>query len=281
MKYLLESLLEGSNLTREEAGDGVEQIISGADPCQAAAFLALLKAKGETPQEVAGMVTTMRRHMVRVEPGCPTIDIVGTGGDGHHTVNVSTAASIVMAACGAKVAKHGNRSVSSQCGSADVLEELGVTLNLPAAAIERCVQKAGISFMFAPAFHPAMKNIVPVRKALGVRTIFNILGPLLNPAECSRQLIGVYSVPMVKLMADVLYELGVDHSLVVHCGGERFHARRRYVVGCDGRSGLIWVSIWFSAGILNGPGGHSLACHHFLAQVWMSWRRLPLLTWRG
>jgi len=219
MKALLESLLAAANLTAEEAADGIEQIIAGADPCQAAAFLVLLKAKGETPQEVAGMVTAMRRHMVRVQPGCPTIDIVGTGGDGHHTVNFSTAASIVMAACGAKVAKHGNRSVSSQCGSADVLEELGVTLTLPPAAVERCVQQAGIAFMFAPAFHPAMNNIVPVRKALGVRTIFNILGPLLNPAECSRGLIGVYSEPMVKLMADVLHALGVEHCLVVHCGG--------------------------------------------------------------
>lgn len=219
MKALLETLLQLNDLTLEEAADGVEQIIAGADPCQAAAFLVLLKAKGEKPEEVAGMASAMRKHMVRVQPGMQTIDIVGTGGDGHHTVNFSTAASIVMAACGAKVAKHGNRSVSSQCGSADVLEELGVTLTLSPAAIERCVQKAGIAFMFAPAFHPAMKNIVPVRKALGVRTVFNILGPLLNPAECSRQLIGVYNVPMVKLMADTLFALGVEHSLVVHCGG--------------------------------------------------------------
>lgn len=219
MKPLLEALLAGANLSKEEAADGVEQIIAGADACQAAAFLVLLKAKGEAPHEVAGMVTTMRRHMVTVQPGCETIDIVGTGGDGHHTVNVSTAASIVMAACGAKVAKHGNRSVSSQCGSADVLEELGIDLTLSAEGVARCVQKAGIAFMFAPAFHPAMKNIVPIRKALGVRTIFNILGPLLNPAECSRQLIGVYSVAMVEVMANVLHELGVQHSLVVHCGG--------------------------------------------------------------
>ncbi|KAL1519941.1 hypothetical protein AB1Y20_023428 [Prymnesium parvum] len=219
MKPLLETLLSGASLTAEQAADGVERIIAGADACQAAAFLVLLKAKGESPQEVAGMVTAMRRHMVRVHAGVSTIDIVGTGGDGHHTVNVSSGAAVVMAACGAKVAKHGNRSVSSQCGSADVLEELGVRLDLSAAAVERCVQQAGIAFMYAPAFHPAMKSIVPIRKALGVRTIFNILGPLLNPAECSRQLIGVYSEPMVELMANVLHELRVEHALVVHCGG--------------------------------------------------------------
>jgi len=165
------------------------------------------------------MVTAMRAHMVNVNPGGTVVDIVGTGGDGHHTVNFSTAASVVVAACGAKVAKHGNRSVSSQCGSADVLEELGVTIALPPAGVEKCLAEAGIAFMFAPGFHPAMKNVVPVRKALGVRTVFNILGPLLNPAASQRALIGVYSEAMVPLMANALYELGVELVLVVHCGG--------------------------------------------------------------
>jgi len=219
MKSLLDTLLEKKNLTREEAGAGVEAIIQGADPCQAAAFLVLLKAKGETGQEVAGMVSTMRKHMVPVSPGVPCVDIVGTGGDGHHTVNVSTTASIVAAACGANVAKHGNRSVSSMCGSADVLETLGVDLALPAAGIERCISEAGIAFMFAPNFHPAMKHIVPVRKALGVRTVFNILGPLLNPASCAYFLIGVYSEELVPLMGEALHNLGVEMAMVVHCGG--------------------------------------------------------------
>lgn len=218
-KATLEALLERRELSAEEAAAGVQSIIDGADPCQAAAFLVLLRAKGETAHEVAGMVRTMRQHMVRVSPGVPCLDIVGTGGDGYHTVNFSTAASVVAAACGAKVAKHGNRSVSSSCGSADVLEELGVKLTLPAAAVEKCVREAGIAFMFAPAFHPAMKNIVPVRKALGVRTIFNVLGPLLNPAECEHNLIGVYSEAMVRLMADALHALGVRRAMVVFCGG--------------------------------------------------------------
>ena len=183
-KACLEALISRQDLTSEEAGAAVQSIIDGADPCQASAFLVLLSAKGETAQEVAGMVRTMRQHMVRVSPGVPCLDIVGTGGDGHHTVNFSTAASVVAAACGATVAKHGNRSVSSQCGSADVLEELGVKLTLPASTVEGCIREAGIAFMFAPAFHPAMKNIVPVRRALGVRTIFNILGEASGRCDC-------------------------------------------------------------------------------------------------
>ena len=220
MKEPIEKLISRTDLTAAEAEAGVESIIAGVDPCQAAAFLVALRAKGETSQEVAGMVTAMRRHMIAVKPTVgPCVDIVGTGGDGHHTVNFSTAASVVAAACGAKVAKHGNRSVSSQCGSADVLEELGVKLALPPAAVERCLADAGIAFMFAPGFHPAMKNIVPVRKALGVRTVFNILGPLLNPAGVTRMLIGVYAPEVVPLMAGALHALGAELAMVVFCGG--------------------------------------------------------------
>jgi len=219
LKTIIETLMERRDLTRAEAEAGCRAVIAGVDPCQTAAFLVLLRAKGETPAEVAGMVTAMRSHMVTVDAGGPVVDIVGTGGDGHHTVNFSTAASVVVAACGTKVAKHGNRSVSSQCGSADVLEELGVTIALPAAGVESCLAEAGIAFMFAPGFHPAMKNVVPVRKALGVRTVFNILGPLLNPAASQRALIGVYSEGMVSLMANALFELGVEMVMVVHCGG--------------------------------------------------------------
>ena len=212
--------MERQDLSRDEAEAGCRSIIAGCDPCQTAAFLTLLRAKGETAGEVAGMVTAMRSHMVAVNPGPgPVVDIVGTGGDGHHTVNFSTCASVVVAACGAKVAKHGNRSVSSQCGSADVLEELGIKIALPAAGVEHCLAQASICFMFAPGFHPAMKNVVPVRKALGVRTVFNILGPLLNPAATKRALIGVYSQEMVGLMANALFELGVELVMVVFCGG--------------------------------------------------------------
>jgi len=219
LKPLIEALVTRRDLTRVEAESGMRGIIAGVDPCQTSAFLLLLRAKGETPSEVAGMVSVMREHMVTINPGGSCVDIVGTGGDGHHTVNFSTAASIVAAACGACVAKHGNRSVSSQCGSADVLEELGVVIAQPPAAIERSLAQAKIAFMFAPGFHPAMKNVVPVRKALGVRTVFNILGPLLNPAACKRGLIGVYSEEMVSLMAHTLYELGAELFMVVHCGG--------------------------------------------------------------
>ena len=219
LKPLIEALCARRDLTRAEAESGIRAVIAGVDNCQTAAFLVLLRAKGETPAEVAGMVTAMRDHMVRVDAGGSAVDIVGTGGDGHHTVNFSTAASFVAAACGARVAKHGNRSVSSQCGSADVLEELGVKIALSATGVERCIREAGIAFMFAPGFHPAMKNVVPVRKALGVRTVFNILGPLLNPAGLSRGLIGVYSDAMVPLMAEALHQLGADLVMVVHCGG--------------------------------------------------------------
>lgn len=219
MKPLIEKLMTRTDLTREEAESGVRAVIAGVDNCQTAAFLVLLRAKGETAQEVAGMVTAMRDHMVPVNAGGIVVDIVGTGGDGHHTVNFSTAASFVAASCGAKVAKHGNRSVSSACGSADVLEELGIKIALSASGVERCLSEAGIAFMFAPSFHPAMKNVVPVRKALGVRTVFNILGPLLNPAGLKRGLIGVYSEEMVGLMAHALHALGAELVMVVFCGG--------------------------------------------------------------
>ena len=219
LKPLIEALTERRDLTRAEAETGMRAIIAGVDPCQTSAFLVLLRAKGETPSEVAGMVSVMREHMVRVDPKGTCVDIVGTGGDGHHTVNFSTAASVVAAACGAKVGKHGNRSVSSQCGSADVLEALGVVITQPPSGVEYCLEQAGISFMFAPGFHPAMKNVVPVRKALGVRTVFNILGPMLNPAACTRMLIGVYNEAMVELMAGALHQLGAELAMVVHCGG--------------------------------------------------------------
>lgn len=219
LKPLIEKLCARTNLSRAEAEAGVRAVIAGVDHCQTAAFLVLLKAKGETPEEIAGMVTAMRSHMLRVETDGPTIDIVGTGGDGFHTVNFSTCASLVVAACGVKVAKHGNRSVSSQCGSADVLEELGIKIAQPPAGVEACLKKAGIAFMFAPSFHPAMKNVVPVRKALGVRTVFNILGPLLNPAAASRMVIGVYAEEIVPLMAHALHALGAEHVMVIHCGG--------------------------------------------------------------
>jgi len=178
----------------------------------------LLRAKGETPDEVEGIVRTMRDHMTAVDVDGPLLDIVGTGGDGAHTVNLSTTAAIVAASCGVRVAKHGNRSVSSKAGSADVLEVLGVKM-LDPDRIASCIEEAGVAFMFAPKFHPAMKHVVPVRKSLGVRTIFNILGPLLNPAGADRLFLGVFSPHLLDIYGKVLHGLGVEHALVVHCCG--------------------------------------------------------------
>lgn len=220
MKAALDKLLKRQNLTSEESADVMNIIATGeADPVQTSAFLVLLASKGETADEIAGLVRTMRSHSTKVSiPSDDVLDIVGTGGDGHHTVNISTAAAVLAASCGAKVAKHGNRSVSSKSGAADVLEELGVVM-LDPPHIGPCVQSCGIAFMFAPKFHPAMKYVVPVRKSLGVRTVFNILGPLLNPAGAKRLMLGVYSPDLLQVYGQTLHTLGVDHALVVHCQG--------------------------------------------------------------
>eukprot|EP00939_MAST-03C_sp_MAST-3C-sp1_P001521 g1521.t1 len=221
LKPYLERLVQGKNLTREEAQTCMDIVARGqVDSNQVAALLVLLRAKGETPDEVEGIVRTMRSHMTSVKtPEGPLLDIVGTGGDGAHTVNLSTTAAILAATCGARVAKHGNRSVSSKAGSADVLEVLGVSM-LDPRHIAPCLERAGIAFMFAPKFHPAMKYVVPVRRSLGIRTIFNILGPLLNPARASRLFLGVFSPHLLDIYGQVLLGLGnVEHALVVHCCG--------------------------------------------------------------
>ena len=203
----------------KETEEALEAMLVGADATQAAAFLCLLRAKGETAQEVAGMARGMRNNALRVDAGDDVLDIVGTGGDGVGTVNISTGACIIAAGAGAKVAKHGNRSVSSLCGSADVLEELGVAVDLSPESVSRCVNEVGMGFMFAPRFHPAMKTVVPIRRSLKVRTVFNILGPMLNPAMAPYALVGVFSEDLVELMADSLFELGTTRSLVVHQAG--------------------------------------------------------------
>eukprot|EP00270_Netrium_digitus_P019557 TRINITY_DN772_c0_g2_i1.p1 TRINITY_DN772_c0_g2~~TRINITY_DN772_c0_g2_i1.p1 ORF type:complete len:370 (+),score=117.96 TRINITY_DN772_c0_g2_i1:133-1110(+) len=195
-------------------------LLSGADAAQISAFLVLLRAKGETPEEVAGLATAMRSRCVPVTvEGGNVLDIVGTGGDGANTVNISTGACVLAAACGARVAKHGNRSVSSACGSADVLEKLGVVVDLGPEGVAECVRSAGVGFMFAPRFHPAMKIVAPVRRSLGVKTAFNLLGPMLNPAHAPFALIGVFHQNMVELMAKSVQRLGVTRALVVHSQG--------------------------------------------------------------
>lgn len=220
MRPYLERLTARRDLSTEEAASAVAYAVSGkADAAEVGAFLALLSAKGESVDEIAGVATAMRERMVPVSYHSRVLDIVGTGGDGADTVNISTAASIVAAAAGCKVAKHGNRSVSSKCGSADVLEELGISLSLSPDGVAECIDKSGIGFMFAPNHHPAMKFVSPVRKSLKIRTIFNIMGPLLNPAQASCGVIGVYSPALLDNIADTLIRLGVQHALVVHTEG--------------------------------------------------------------
>ncbi|CAH0515723.1 unnamed protein product [Peronospora belbahrii] len=223
LSSLLTKLIAHEDLTDFEATFAVEQIASGKateNPVAIGVLLALLAAKGESPTEVAAFAKHMRSESIHVHvpSGRPTLDIVGTGGDGANTVNLSTAAAVLAASCGAIVAKHGNRSVSSRSGSADVLEELGVPMLQP-NQVTLCLEKAQIAFMYAPHFHPAMRFVAPVRKALGIRSVFNILGPLLNPAGCKRVVIGVYTSKLLDLFGEVLLKLGVEHGLVVHCAG--------------------------------------------------------------
>jgi anthranilate phosphoribosyltransferase len=185
-------------------------------PIQLAAFLVALRAKGETADEVVGFARTMRARARQIEVKGPLADTCGTGGDNRGTFNISTAAALIVAACGQRIAKHGNRAASGRCGSADVLEILGVDVALPPAGVARCIDEVGIGFLFAPAFHPAMKFAAVPRRELGVRTVFNLLGPLTNPARPDFQLLGVSSADLLDLMAESLLKLGSTCALVVH-----------------------------------------------------------------
>lgn len=217
IKEAISDLVAGKSLAMGEAADVMGEIMDGqATPAQLGAFLTALRIKGETIEEIAGMARVMRSKATRVTVSEPVVDIVGTGGDGSNTFNISTTAAFVAAGTGLKVAKHGNRAASSRCGSADVLEALGVRLDLTAEGVEKCLEKVGIGFMFAPAFHPAMKYAGPTRREIGIRTIFNILGPLTNPAGAKAQVLGVADGAMVEKMAQVLKSLGFHHALVVH-----------------------------------------------------------------
>ena len=211
-------LLDGHNLTRAEARDVMGSIMSGeATPAQISGFLVALRAKGETANEIAGCAEAMRAHVLAVHPKRDDlVDTAGTGGDNAHTLNISTAAALVAAAAGAAVAKHGNRAVSSQSGSADVLEALGFDLEVEPARIERSIDELGFGFLFAPAHHPAMKHAAPVRRELATRTVFNVLGPLTNPAGARAQVVGVFSPELVRTLADVLEQLGARRAFVVH-----------------------------------------------------------------
>lgn len=215
----LQHLIEGKELPGEEMMMIMRAIMGGELPgSMVAALLVALRSKKETPSEIAAAAGVMRDFATPVHIADKThlVDVVGTGGDGAHTFNISTASMFVACAAGAKIAKHGNRSVSSKSGSADVLEAFGVKLNLSADAVAQCIHTLGIGFMFAPNHHPAMKNVVPIRKDLGVRTVFNILGPLTNPARAPNILMGVFNAELVGIQAKVLQLMGAEHALVVH-----------------------------------------------------------------
>ncbi len=207
----------GANLSADEAWHAMSVLLEGgATEPQIAAFLVALKMKGETAAELAGFARAMRERMVVVDAGDDVVDTCGTGGDGSGTFNISTVAAIVMAGAGARVAKHGNRSISSASGSADLLEALGVRVTATAEEAARSIQEIGLGFLFAPAFHPAMRYAQPVRRELKMRTVFNLLGPLANPARAQMQIIGAPSPEAAKLMAEALRELGTRRTLVVH-----------------------------------------------------------------
>ena len=214
----LKKLLEGVNLKREEAFVAMAEIMSGSvSDIKLSAWLSALKVKGEVSEEISGCAEAMLKHARKVTvSNANVIDIVGTGGDGAHTINISTASAFVAAGAGISVAKHGNRAVSSKSGSADILSALGININLTPEKMSECISKVGISFLFAPVLHPAMKNAVPVRKELGVRTIFNILGPICNPAGVKNAVIGVYSKPLCRQIAEAARALGYRKLFVVH-----------------------------------------------------------------
>jgi anthranilate phosphoribosyltransferase len=215
---LLEKLQRRQDLSIDEAAGAMEAIMEGrAQPAQIAGFLIGLSMKGERPPEIVGLARTMRGRATRLSRSyAPVFDTCGTGGDRAHTFNVSTVAALVLAACGVRVAKHGNRSVSSKCGSADLFEALGVHVAADPATVERCLDETGIAFFFAPTFHPSMRHAGPTRKDLGVRTAFNLLGPLTNPAGASRQLVGVPRPELTELVARSLALLGSERAWVVH-----------------------------------------------------------------
>jgi anthranilate phosphoribosyltransferase len=231
-------LVRCESLTEEEAATAFETIMRGdATPIQIAGFLVALRMKGETVPEITGFAATVRRLATPIEVKGDLLDTCGTGGDGLATFNISTLAAIVAAACGAKVAKHGNRAASSMCGSADVLEQLGVKIDLAPEGVARCIDEAGIGFLFAPIFHPSFRFAGAPRRELGVRTVFNVLGPLCNPAGARYQSLGVADASLVGKLADVLQHLGVERAVVFHSADgmdELSVASSSHVIEIDG-----------------------------------------------
>jgi len=239
LKSIIGKVATGAPLSREEAASAFDSMMSGeATPSQMGALLMALRVRGETVDEITGAVSVMRAKMLRVDAPASAVDIVGTGGDGSGSVNVSTCASFIVAGAGVPVAKHGNRALSSRSGAADVLAALGVKIDLKPDQVGQCVREAGIGFMFAPAHHPAMKNVGPTRVELATRTIFNLLGPLSNPAGVKRQMVGVFSRQWVEPLAQVLKNLGSEAAWVVH--------------GSDGLDEITLTGRTFVAALENG-----------------------------
>ena len=217
IRETIDVLVQGKDLSQKEAAQAMNEIMEGeATPAQIAAFITALRIKGETVDEITGMATTMRDKSLKVATDGYLVDTCGTGGDGQGTINVSTAAALVAAAAGVKVAKHGNRSASGGPGSADVLEAHGVKIDLSPEGVKRCLEEVGIGFMFAPVFHPAMRHAAGPRREIGIRTVFNILGPLTNPAGAHAQLLGVADRAVADKMAQALGRLGTQRAMVVH-----------------------------------------------------------------
>jgi anthranilate phosphoribosyltransferase len=217
VKDAVVNLVEGRSLSQEEAAGAMRDIVEGlATPAQIAAMIVALRMKGETAEEIAGFAQIMREYSQRVDAGDDVIDMVGTGGDGSRTFNISTISAIVVAAMGAKVAKHGNRGITSACGAADILEALGIAIDLPPEGVAQSVKECGFGFMFAPLYHPAMRHVMAPRREIGVRTVFNLLGPITNPARASRQLTGVAVGDLTQTIAEVAALLGTKKSIVIH-----------------------------------------------------------------
>jgi len=239
LKSIIGKVATGATLSREEAVCAFDSMMSGeATPSQMGGLLMALRVRGETVDEITGAVSAMRAKMLQVTAPPDAVDIVGTGGDGSGSVNVSTCASFIVAGAGVPIAKHGNRALSSRSGAADVLSSLGVKIDLKPEQVGRCVKEAGIGFMFAPAHHPAMKNVGPTRVELATRTIFNLLGPLSNPAGVRRQMVGVFSRQWVQPLAQVLKNLGAESVWVVH--------------GSDGLDEITLTGPTFVAALENG-----------------------------
>jgi anthranilate phosphoribosyltransferase len=248
IKEAISKVIQNQNLTQDEMVTVMNEIMSGAaTPAQIASFITALRIKGETVDEITGGALVMRQKATKINVSGEVVDTCGTGGDGLHTFNISTISAFVVAGCGIKVAKHGNKSVSSKCGSADLLANLGVNIDVPPQIIEKCIEEVGIGFLFAPKLHLAMKYAIGPRREIGIRTIFNILGPLTNPAGATRQLLGVYDENLTEILANVLKKLGSKRVFIVHgeegldevsiCGRTKISELKE-----DGEISTYWIS---------------------------------------